>query len=446
MPPKPLIHQAQRELFQVELAQLADAAHPLVKLGRQIDWAVFTARLAPTYAATNGAPGVNTRLLVALHDLKYQHALSDEAVVQHWVENPSWQHFSGEQFFQHERPTDPSSMTRWRQRLGEAGAEAMLKETIQTGLRMKAITPTQLKRVNVDTTVQTKAVRFPTDARPYNRARERLVKAARERGIKIKQSYARVGRRLLLQQSRCAHARQMPRARACTRKLRTNPARVMREILRQQAAPKGVLKQLLTTAQRIHARQRTDQNKVYSVHEPGICCLAKGKAGKKYEFGNKASVATTGKGGWLLGAPSLPDNPSDGHTLAQQLAQVRRLLGEKLRKEPDAHVDMGYRGHHHAGPATVHVDQRRRGATPKTLWRWMKRRAAVEPTIGHLKSEHRLDRNRLKGATGDAINAILSAAAMNFQKLQGFFWRFWLRLLRQLFPPGSPIPFVTLTT
>ncbi len=195
MKPKPQVRQAQRELFRVELEQLVDAEHPLVKLGRQMDWAVFTERLGQTYAATNGAPGVNSCLLVALHYLKYQHDLSDEAVVQQWIENPYWQHFSGEQFFQHERPIDPSSMTRWRQRLGEAGAEAMLKETIQTGLRMKVIKPTPLQRVNVDTTVQTKAVRFPTDARLYNRARERLVKAARQSGIQIKQSYERVGPR-----------------------------------------------------------------------------------------------------------------------------------------------------------------------------------------------------------------------------------------------------------
>lgn len=437
MKPKDLVHQAQRELFRVELEHLVDAGHPLVKLGRQMDWAVFAERLGPTYAAANGAPGVRTRLLVALHYLKYQHDLSDEAVVQQWVENPYWQHFSGEQFFQHEMPIDPSSMTRWRQRLGEAGAEAMLKETIQTGLRMQVITPTQLKRVNVDTTVQTKAVRYPTDARLYNRARERLVKVARERGLQIKQSYERVGPRLLMQQSRYAHARQMKRARACTRKLRTNLGRVIREIARQCPEPTGVLPQLLTTAQRIHAQQPTDKNKVYSVHEPEVCCIAKGKAGKKYEFGNKASVATTSRGGWLLGALSQPGNPYDGHTLDEQLAQVRRLVGEKSPRAPDAHVDMGYRGHNHSGPETVHVDKRRRGSTPKPLWRWMKRRAAVEPTIGHLKSEHRLERNRLKGTIGDAINAILSAAAMNFQKLQGFFWHFCLRLFASLF---SPLP------
>lgn len=440
MKPKPQVRQTQRELFRVELEHLVDAAHPLVKLGQQIDWAVFTERLGPTYAAAKGAPGVNTRLLVALHYLKYQHDLSDESVVRQWVENPYWQHFSGEQFFQHEMPIDPSSMTRWRQRLGEAGAEAMLKETIQTGLRMKVIKPAQLKRVHVDTTVQTKAVRFPTDARLYNRARERLVKAARQSGIKIKQSYERVGPRLLMQQSRYAHARQMKRARACTRKLRTNLGRVIREISRQRSAATGILPPLLRTAERIHAQQPTDKNKVYSVPEPKVCCIAKGKAGKKYEFGNKARVATTSQGGWLLGALSLPDNPYDGHTLDQQLAQVRRLLGEKTKPAPEAHVDLGYRGHNHTGPETIHVDKRRRGATPQTLWRWMKRRAAVEPTIGHLKSEHRLERNRLKGPTGDAINAILSAAAMNFQKLQGFFWHFWLRLLRQLIFTLFPIP------
>lgn len=220
----------------------------------------------------------------------------------------------------------------------------------------------------------------------------------------------------------------MKRARACTRKLRTNLGRVIREILRQG----GALQRLLATAQRIHAQQPTDKNKVYSVHEPEVCCIAKGKAGKKYEFGNKASVATTSRGGWLLGALSQPGNPYDGHTLDDQLAQVLRLVGEKSPPAAEAHVDMGYRGHNHSGPETIHVDKRRRGSTPRPLWRWMKRRAAVEPTIGHLKSEHRLERNRLKGSLGDAINAILSAAAMNLQKLQGFFWHFGLRFLHQL--------------
>jgi len=223
-----------------------------------------------------------------------------------------------------------------------------------------------------------------------------------------------VGKRLLMQSSRYAHARQMKRARACTRQLKTQLGRVMREIERQLTEPSRKLSRLLETARRIHSQQRHDKNKVYSVHEPDVECIAKGKAGKPYEFGNKVSVAVSSRGGWFVGAKSLTGNPYDGRTLSEQMKQVNNLIGDIVR---EVHVDMGYRGHDYVGNATIYVDKRRRGRTPKTLWKRMKRRAAVEPSIGHLKNEHRLERNRLKGVAGDAINAILSAAAMNFQKL-----------------------------
>jgi IS5 family transposase len=329
--------------------------------------------------------------------------------------------------FQHRMPVDPSSMTRWRKRLGEAGAEQMLRATIEAGMRMRVIRTTELKRINVDTTVQTKAIRFPTDARLYQRMRERLVKAAWAEGFIIKQSYEHVGRRLLMLSSRYAHARQMKRARACTRELKTQLGRVIREIERQAETPSGKLAKLLETAHQIHLQQRHEKNKIYSVHEPEVECIAKGKAGRQYEFGNKVSVAVSSRGGWFVGARSFTGNPYDGHTLATQMKQVESLIGDKV---VEAHVDMGYRGHDYDGAATVHVDKRRRGRTPRALWRWMKRRAAVEPSIGHLKSEHRLERNRLKGVAGNAINAVLAAAAMNFHKLLGAFWRIFLcRLL-----------------
>ena len=423
--------QPQRELFQVELEQIIDLDHPLVRLGMWIDWGSFEQALGATYHPTQGAPGISTRLMVALHYLKYQHDLSDENVVAAWVENPYWQHFSGERYFQHRAPIDASSMTRWRQRLGEAGAEQMLRVTIETGIKMGAIGPAQLKRINVDTTVQTKAIRFPTDARLYNRCRQRLVKIARQQGLVIKQSYEHVGRRLLMQSSRYAHARQMKRARACTRKLRTQLGRVIREIERQVTDPSEKLSRLMETAHRIHAQQRHDKNKIYSVHEPEVECIAKGKAGKKYEFGNKVSVAVSSRGGWFVGAKSFTGNPYDGHTLAEQIKQVKSMIGERVG---EVHVDMGYRGHDYTGRARVHVDKRSRGRTPWPLWRWMKRRAAVEPSIGHLKVEHRLERNRLKGVAGDAINAILSASAMNFQKLLRAFWRIFLLSLMRTWP------------
>ena len=426
MRPKSEPKQPQRELFQVELEQIIDVHHPLVRLGMSIDWTAFEQTLGSTYHPTHGAPGISTRLMVALHYLKYQHDLSDENVVAHWVENPYWQHFSGERYFQHRLPIDASSMTRWRQRLGEAGAEQMLRATITAGIKMGSIRSAQLKRINVDTTVQTKAVRYPTDARLYHRCRERLVKAARREGVVVKQSYQHVGKRLLLASSRYAHARQMKRARACTRKLRTQLGRVVREIERQVREPSEKLAKLLATAHRIYAQQRHDKNKVYSVHEPEVECIAKGKAGKPYEFGNKVSVAVTSRGGWLVGAKSFTGNPYDGHTLAEQIKQVGNMIGDRVG---EAHVDMGYRGHDYDGSVTIHVDKRSRGRTARRLWRWMKRRAAVEPSIGHLKNEHRLERNRLKGVEGNAINAVLAAAAMNFHKLLRAFWLHFLRAM-----------------
>jgi len=427
MRPKREPEQPQRELFQIDLEQLIDMSHPLVRLGLSISWQSFEETLGSTYHPSQGAPGISTRLMVALHYLKYQQDLSDEDVVALWVENPYWQHFSGERYFQHRMPIDPSSMTRWRKRLGDAGAEQMLRATIEAGIAMRVIRPAELQRVNVDTTVQTKAIRFPTDARLYQRMRERLVKVARAEGLSIKQSYEHVGHRLLMQSSRYAHARQMKRARACTRKLRTQLGRVMREIERQTEEPSMKLDKLLQTAHRIYEQQRNDKNKIYSVHEPEVECISKGKAGKRYEFGNKVSVAVSSRGGWFVGAKSFTGNPYDGHTLAEQMKQVDNLIGNRVN---EVYVDMGYRGHDYEGKATVRVDKRRRGRTPLPLWRWMKRRAAVEPSIGHLKSDHRLERNRLKGAAGDAMNAILAAAAMNFQKLLGAFWRtFLLRLI-----------------
>jgi IS5 family transposase len=423
MQPKGEPKQPQQELFQVDLEQLIDMSHPLVRLGLFIDWQSFELTLGGTYHPSQGAPGISTRLMVALHYLKYQHDLSDEDVVALWIENPYWQQFSGMRHFQLRMPIDPSSMTRWRKRLGDAGAEQMLRATIEAGMKMRVIRPAELKRVNVDTTVETKAIRFPTDARLYQRMRERLVKVARAEGLTIKQSYKHVGRRLLMQSSRYAHARQMKRARACTRKMKTQLGRVIREVERQTESPSVKLDKLLRTAHRIYEQQRHDKNKIYSVHEPEVECIAKGKAGKQYEFGNKVSVAVSSRGGWFVGAKSFTGNPYDGHTLTAQMKQVESLIANQVS---EVYVDMGYRGHDYDGAVTVHVDKRQRGRTSKARWRWMKRRAAVEPSIGHLKNEHRLERNRLKGTAGNEINAILAAAAMNFQKLLRAFWHIFL--------------------
>ena len=403
----------QRDLFRAALVSIIDSNHGLVKLSKVVEWDRLDDLFGSTYCPDNGRPGVSTRLMVALHYLKYTHNLSDEDVVATWVENPYWQYFSGMKWFEHELPINASSMTRWRKRIGEAGAEELLKETIKAGLKLKAVKSFQLKRVNIDTTVQEKEIRFPTDARLYDRSRQRLVDFAKERGIKLRQNYNRKSKQMLYWQSRYSHARQMKRAKACTRKLRNYLGRVLRDIKRNCPDADRQLQSLMDIGTRIYHQKQKDKNKLYSVHAPEVECISKGKAHKRYEFGCKVSVAATSKGGWFLGAMAVDGNPYDGHTLKEALKQVKRVI-----REPEhVFVDMGYRGHNYRGETEVHVDKRRRGRTAKSLWRWMKRRAAIEPGIGHLKREHRMDRNRLKGVEGDRINAILSAAGMNFCKL-----------------------------
>lgn len=411
-PKKPSKEDPKRSLFRSELVQIIDLAHPLVKLAEVVEWDRLDELFGETFSEA-GRPGISTRMMVALHYLKYTYNLSDDDVVLGWTENPYWQYLSGMKWFEHENPIHPSSMTRWRKRIGEAGAEELLKETIEAGLKLKAVKPYQLKRVNIDTTVQEKNIRFPTDGRLYDRARERLVKAAIERGIALRQNYNRLSKKELLKHSRYAHARQMKRAAKCTRRMRTYLGRVIRDIERKLPDPDPEMASLLEISRKIHGQKRNDKNKVYSVHEPQTECISKGKAHKKYEFGGKVSVAATSRGGWFVGAKALHGNPYDGHTLKEAIEQI-----ERITKTPEhVFVDGGYKGHNYEGSADVHVDKRRRGNTAKSLWKWMKRRAAIEPGIGHLKHEHRMDRNRLKGPEGDTINAILSVAGMNFSKL-----------------------------
>ena len=427
-PKRPAIEEPQGDLFRVELTNVIDMEHALVKLANGVEWDRFEEVFGETYCPDNGRPGVSTRLMVALHYLKYTYNLSDEDVLEGWIENPYWQQLSGMKYFEHTIPIDPSSMTRWRKRVGESGAKSLLRETIQAGLKLKAVKGTQLKRINVDTTVQEKAIRFPTDARLYDRSRARLVQAAKERGIPLRQNYNRKSKAILHKQGRYSHARQPQRAARCTRQLRTLLGRVIRDIDRRCSEPDEELQTLLAISKKIYRQKRNDKNKVYSVHAPEVACISKGKVHKKYEFGCKVSVAATSRGGWFVGALAHPGNPYDGHTLGQALSQVERIA----RTPEHAFVDRGYRGHGYEGNVEVHVDKPRRGRTAKSLWRWMKRRAAIEPGIGHLKREHRMDRCMLKGVEGDSINAILSAAGMNFRKLLK-----WAALLLRLLLYGN---------
>lgn len=421
MKPQKLKRDPQFDLFKIELNRIVNVQHPLVKLAQQMDWKAFDQKFE-THFSDEGRPAIATRLMVALHYLKYTHDLSDEETVAVWVENPYWQYFSGRQHFEHKFPIDPSSMTRWRKRIGVDGAETLLSQTITTALDEGYLKRTQCQKVNVDTTVQTKDVRFPTDARLYDRMRERLVKTAQGQGIELRQSYERVGKQALRRQQNYAHAQQGRRAAKETKRLKTMLGRVVRDIERKVVQPCEIFKEQLMLASQLLQQRRDSKNKIYSIHEPQVQCIAKGKAHQRYEFGCKVGYVTSAKGNWILGAQAFTDNSYDGHTLEKSLKQALRLSNIVVEQ---ATCDQGYRGHGVKDTKVLIVPRRKRHAS-RSIQSWWRRRNAIEPIIGHQKSDHRLNRNQLAGELGDQLNVIFSACGFNIKKLIRAFW-LWIQ-------------------
>jgi IS5 family transposase len=400
-------------LFQAHFDQMLNPRHELVQLARQIDWSVFEVAFAQCYSPDIGAPGKAVRLMVGLHYLKHAFNESDESVVARWVENPYWQYFCGYTHMQHECPIHPTSMTKWRHRVGADRLGAMLAQTIDVAVRQKHMPKSDLQRVIVDTTVQEKNITYPTDSKLLYKAVVKLAAAARRRGIVLRQTYIRVGKFAAIRAGRYAHAKQFKWMRRENRRLKTYVGRLIRDICRKAISVDIELAKLLELANRLRTQQSQDADKLYSLHEPDVRCITKGKAHKRYEFGQKVAVATTNRGNWIVAAKLVPGNPYDGHTLAGTLGAVEAMTGTAVL---EACVDKGYRGHDYAGPAKVHIGPGSR-FRPRAERLRRRRRSAVEPKIGHLKSDCRMDRCFLKGLVGDAINAILAAAGSNLRKL-----------------------------
>jgi IS5 family transposase len=418
MGPKPTLPSS-GDLYRSRLDQILDQRHELFRLAGLIDWDRFDQAFGRFYRPL-GRPAKPTRLMVGLSYLQHTFNLSDEAVVQRWIENPYWQWFCGCEYFQHELPCDPSSLTRWRKRLGPDGLATLLAATIQAGLATGTVRPSSLERVSLDTTVQPKAITHPTDAKLDFKALLALVRQAKKCGLTLRQTHTRLAKRAAVQVGRYAHARQMRRMRRELKRLKTYLGRVYRDGVRQVAGD-GELSirfaPLLGLIERLLMQERTSKNKLYSLHAPEVVCIAKGKAHRPYEFGSK--VAVTNREGFVLASKALEGNPYDGHTLSTTMDQVVALSGV----EPDRiYVDQGYRGHDYAKTDRVFITRQRRGRTP-TIKRELRRRSAIEPMIGHMKADGRLGRNHLLGAAGDAINALLVAAGHNLRLILN-----WLRL------------------
>jgi IS5 family transposase len=356
------------------------------------------------------------RLVLGLMYLQNLHKLSDEAVLYRFVESPYYQYFCGCEFFEHNVPFHPTSLIKWRKRIGEAGCEELLAATIDAALKLKVIQPSSLKRVVVDSTVQEKNIAHPTDSKLYEKGRRQLVVIARRHGIVLRQTYDKLCRDIVSKIGRYAHARQFKRMRRDLKKLKGCTGRVYRDLNRQVEARGIELSQkerhIISLVGRLLKQELRSKNKIYSLHELLVDCISKGKAHKRYEFGCKVSIATTAKEAFIVGARSYNGAPYDGHTLEDQLNQVFALTNTQ---PSTCYVDRGYRGHGVETTPVVIAGQRR-GLT-RLDKRLLKRRNSVEPVIGHLKSEVKLDRCFLKGTQGDALNALLSACGQNLRRL-----------------------------
>jgi transposase, IS5 family len=428
------------ELFRMQLTNMIDMAHPLVKLAGLIDWSRFDGAYGKFYTQ-KGRPALPTRLMAGLHLLKHMEGLSDEAVCKRWVENPYFQYFCGEQYFRHRLVLDCSSMTRWRGRIGADQLELLLAETLSVAMRTQAVTEQAMERVTLDTTVQTNAVAHPTDSHLLMRSIELLNRLAKKHRLVLRQSFLRVGRRARRDVSRLIHGRGHKQAMRWVRKMRTWLGRLDRDIGRKIAgdeALEAAFAGLRERVARVLTQKAGDTDKLYALHAPEVECIAKGKARTRYEFGVKTSIAVTNArtagGQFIVGMQALPGSPYDGHTLSGQLEQVERLTGIAVER---AYVDRGYRGHKHTGKAEIYIAHSR-GISSPTIRRELRRRNAIEPIIGHTKSDGLLERNHLAGAAGDAINAILVAAGHNMRLLVAWLTALWRALITALVSASLP--------
>jgi IS5 family transposase len=418
------------ELFRSKLKNIINLRHELVRLSELIDWARLEAHFAPYYREA-GRPGLPIRLVVGLHLLKHIEGLSDEAVCARWERDPYMQYFCGEEYFQHAFPLERSGMTHFRKRVGEQALETLLQETLAAAHRAGALSVKATEAVAVDTTVQEKAIAHPTEHGLLLTAIEQLGAQAKKAGLCLRQSYVRVGRRAAMKTGRYLHAQQKKRARRQVKFLRVRLRRLLRDVRRKMAMGVALserhakrLEIALRKAWRIAQQRRGDPGYLYSWHATEVECIGKGKARAPYEFGCKVSLATNlhpAKGGhFIFHAQALHGNPYDGHTLAAALEDIRKMVGRAPQRVA---VDQGYKGHRVALPYTaVYITGQKRGVTQK-IKRWLKRRAVVEPVIGHAKNDGLLGRNWLHGRMGDRSNALLAASGFNLRQLLRFLKR-----------------------
>ena len=409
-----IIKNPQLNVFRVPLVSVINMEHELVLLAQRIDWEKVEKDFSIYYPEL-GRPAVPIRKMVGSMLLKQMYNLGDETFVARWIENPYWQYFCGETYFQYDQPYDPSDFVHFRNRIGEEGAQKILKLSISL-FDSKEVNE---KEVLIDTTVQEKNITFPTDSKLHKKIIEGCRKISEKENIKLRQRYTRIVKQLMIEQRFRGHPKKRKRANAAARKLKTIAGRLVRDVERKldDIDRLSLYDEQLWVYYLVLGQKRDDKNKIYSFHAPEVKCISKGKEHKKYEFGNKSSFAITKKSGIVIGAMAFEDNIYDGHAIEPQLEQVEDLIG---RLPETALVDRGCKGRKSILGVTIKIPGSGKG---KTAYQKRKerdrfrRRALIEPIIGHLKQDHRMLRNYLKGVEGDMINTLLAGAAFNMMKM-----------------------------
>jgi len=386
-------------------------SHPLYILANKITWQVFQEAFKKYYSENKGAPAKSIRLMVSLLILKHLRNLSDESVVEQWAENAYYQYFSGEQVFASKPPCVATELVEFRKRIGEDGIELIFKESIRVNGK-----DGQEKDATTDTTVQEKNITYPTDSKLHKKIIKHCKAIAKREKIELRQSYSRTIKNLTLLQRFRNHPKNHGKAKKADKKIKTIAGRLIRDLERKLPA-ENTYQLDFELYKKILQQKRTDTKKTYSIHEPQVQCISKGKEHKKYEFGSKVSIIATKNNGVIIGAINIPQNDYDAHTLEPAINQQQRLTGQVLNNN---FVDRGYRGIKNVLGTNIIVADNGKNKTAyqkQKLRHGFRRRAAIEPRIGHLKSDHRLSRNYYKGIFGDNINVMLAAAAMNFKRM-----------------------------
>ncbi len=420
--------QKQGRLFEEKLSRTLNPKNKLYKLRDLVDWtSLESSALSDVQVKQFGRSRKDHRVMLALSMLQAMYNGSDAFTEEELKENIYWQYFCGFEYVQQDVDISEATIRRFRTVLGEDGYNEILKELLRIGLKVGALKKKDLDSAIIDTTVQIKNIKHPHDAILMEKAREEIVALCKKLGIELNETYAKFFKYSMIKLWKYKKDSKAKARTKIMKSLKTRLGRLIRilerNIEKNSVIPTRDTQIILSKAKNIHAQSvlkkkdkdlyKQENKIIYSFHAPEVECIGKGKLNKPYEFGNKVSIAVSGRGNFVLSVKSFHQNPYDGHTLDMTISSIK-ALGINPAKY---FVDLGYRGHDHKEKGKVYLPNTKKQNLSKDDKLMQKRRSAIEPIIGHLKHFGRMGRNYLKGVIGDIINPLISAIGLNLRAI-----------------------------